>query len=85
VDTELHLAVVRASHNTVLEELYRGLTEVIMSSVATASAAPEDDGMFSHDGLIEAIADGDVDRAGAEASGFLDELLRRLPDPAEHS
>ena len=84
VDTELHLAVVRASHNTVLEELYRGLTEVIMSSVATASAAPEDDGMFSHDGLIEAIADGDVDRAGAEAAGFLDELLRRLPDPAEH-
>lgn len=80
IDTELHQAIVRASHNTVLTELYRGLTEVVMSSVATASAQPQDDAMFSHTGLVEAIAAGDVERAGAEAGGFLDELLRRLPD-----
>src|SRR5690242_13380838 len=37
-DTEFHSAVVRASHNTVLTELYRGLTEVVMASVATTTA-----------------------------------------------
>lgn len=77
-DTEFHLAVVRASHNSVLIELYRGLTEVIMASVAAASAAPA--GRYSHDELIEAIAAGDVERAGREASGFLDELLARVPN-----
>lgn len=77
-DTEFHLAVVQASHNSVLIELYRGLTEVIMASVATASAVPA--GRYSHDELIEAIAAGDVERAGREASGFLDELLARMPN-----
>lgn len=77
--TEFHLAVVRASHNPVLIELYRGLLEAITASVATASAGP--DGMFPHDALVEAIARRDVEQAGREAAGFLDELLsRQLPD-----
>ncbi|MDH6193575.1 DNA-binding FadR family transcriptional regulator [Mycobacterium frederiksbergense] len=76
-DTEFHLAVVRASHNAVLIELYRGLLEAITASVATASAGPG--GMFPHDELVEAIAAGDVDRAGREAAGFLNELLDRQP------
>ncbi|WP_273732128.1 FadR/GntR family transcriptional regulator [Mycolicibacterium septicum] len=74
-DTEFHLAVVRASHNPVLIEIYRGLLEAITASVATTSATPG--GMFPHDGLVEAIADGDVERAGREAAGFLDEILAR--------
>lgn len=78
VDTEFHLAVVRASHNTVLIELYRGLTETIVASVATTSDTPHARSI-PHDGLVEAIAGGEVDRAGNEASGFLDELLARVP------
>lgn len=78
-DTEFHLAVVRASHNSVLTELYRGLTEVIMASVAAASAAPT--GKIAHDDLVDAIAAGDVERAGREASGFLDEILAHMPNP----
>ncbi|WP_019969378.1 FadR/GntR family transcriptional regulator [Mycobacterium sp. 141] len=78
VDTEFHLAVVRASHNTVLIELYRGLTEAIVASVATTSDTPHARSI-PHDGLVEAIAAGEVDRAGNEASGFLDELLARVP------
>ncbi|WKG06004.1 FadR/GntR family transcriptional regulator [Mycolicibacterium sp. HK-90] len=74
-DTEFHLAVVRASHNPVLIEIYRGLLEAITASVATASAAPG--GMFPHDELVEAIAAGDAERAGREAAGFLDEILAR--------
>lgn len=78
-DTEFHLAVVRASHNPVLIEIYRGLLEAITASVATASAGPG--GMFPHDELVEAIAAGDEDRAGREAAGFLDELLSWSPAP----
>lgn len=78
-DTEFHLAVVRASHNSVLIELYRGLTEVVMASVASSAASPQD-GISPHDGLVDAIAERDVERAGREAAGFLDELLARLPD-----
>lgn len=76
-DTEFHLAVVRASHNPVLIEIYRGLLEAITASVATTSATPG--GIFPHDELVEAIAAGDVERAGREAAGFLDELLARSP------
>jgi DNA-binding FadR family transcriptional regulator len=77
-DTAFHLAVVRASHNSVLIELYRGLTEAIEASVATTSAAP--DGMFTHRGLVEAIVAGDVERAGREAGEFLDALLAGVPE-----
>ncbi|BCI51104.1 GntR family transcriptional regulator [Mycolicibacterium litorale] len=78
-DAELHFAVVRASHNAVLTELYRGLTEVVTASVATTSEthAPQ---RIPHRGLVDAIAAGDVERAGREAGGFLEELIEELPD-----
>lgn len=75
-DADLHFAIVRSSHNAVLTELYRGLTEVVLASVATSTSdlaqSPR------HRGLIEAIADRDEDRAVHEAGDFLDELLARL-------
>jgi len=80
-DAEFHYAVVRAGHNRLLTELYRGLTEVITASVAATSSitpganhVPE----IGHEGLAEAIADRDPERAAAEACGFLDELLERI-------
>ncbi|WP_199430272.1 FadR/GntR family transcriptional regulator [Qaidamihabitans albus] len=77
-DTEFHLAVVQAGHNTLLTELYRGLTEVITASVATTSQTDvSGSNEIEHRGLLAAIADGDPDRAAAEARGFLDELLAR--------
>jgi DNA-binding FadR family transcriptional regulator len=78
-DTEFHLAVVSSSHNTVLTELYRGLTEVVMASVAATSEQPQHVEPISHHGLVDAIAAADVELAGREAGGFLDELLGRLP------
>lgn len=80
-DAEFHTAVVRAGHNGLLTELHRGLTEVITASVAATSSitpgvthVPE----IGHEGLAEAIAQRDPDRAAAEACGFLDELLERV-------
>ncbi|KUH81941.1 FadR/GntR family transcriptional regulator [Mycobacterium sp. IS-1556] len=82
-DTEFHVAVVRSSHNVVLIELYRGLTEVVMASVATAADEPAT-AVIDHGRLVEAIAAGDVESAGLEAGGFIDEILSefRLSDEA---
>jgi DNA-binding FadR family transcriptional regulator len=80
-DAEFHCAVVRSGHNGLLTELYRGLTEVITASVAaTSSITPGADHVpeIGHEGLADAIADRDADRAAAEACGFLDELLERV-------
>ncbi len=81
-DAELHFAVVRSAHNTVLTELYRGLTEVVLASVATTTHETAAAAHIRHRGLVEAIDAGDVDRAAQEAGGFLDELLGELPDQA---
>lgn len=78
-DTDFHLAVVRSSHNPVLTELYCGLTEVVVASVATTSGKPVRADQIRHRGLLEAIAAGDVEAAGREAGGFINELLDQLP------
>ena len=76
-DADLHFAVVRASHNEVLIELYRGLTEAVTDSVAITSTM---DPHVDHSGLVEAIAEQDAERAGHEAGSFLDELIGGLPE-----
>ncbi|MBN6033334.1 FadR/GntR family transcriptional regulator [Amycolatopsis sp. 195334CR] len=73
-DASFHLAVVQCGHNNLLTELYRGLSEVVTASVEATKHADN----VSHTGLLEAIAAGDPDRAVAEASGFLDELLKGI-------
>lgn len=81
LDAEFHFAVVQSGHNTLLTEMYRGLTEVITASVAaTSNVTPGREYLpeIGHEGLAEAIADGDADRAASEACGFLDELLARV-------
>jgi DNA-binding FadR family transcriptional regulator len=83
-DAEFHCAVVRAGHNGLLTELYRGLTEVITASVAATSSITPGAGHvpeIGHEGLAHAIAERDPDRAAAEACGFLDELLSRIDRP----
>jgi DNA-binding FadR family transcriptional regulator len=84
-DAEFHLAVIHCGHNTLLAELYRGLTEVVTASVAaTVRIELGESGEIEHRGLLAAIADKDPARAVTEAGGFLNELLARLDvDPAD--
>lgn len=78
-DTEFHAAVINSSRNSLLAELYQGLTEVVRGSVASTSPDPTGPGHdIEHRSLVDAIADGDPERAAAEARGFLDELLDEL-------
>jgi DNA-binding FadR family transcriptional regulator len=78
-DADLHFAVVRASHNAVLIELYRGLTEAVTDSVAIASTM-DASRHVGHSELVDAIAEQDAGRAGHEAGNFLDELIGELPE-----
>ena len=75
-DTDFHLAVVRCSGNALLSELYRGVVEAVAGSVAATmpgSVGTDDD--VSHTGIVDAITDGDVERAAREAGDFLDRLI----------
>lgn len=78
-DWEFHAEIVHCGRNTLLAELYRGLTEVVTASVVTTSYdSPRDFAEIQHRGLLDAIIAQDPDKAAAEACGFLDELLARL-------
>lgn len=78
IDAAFHQSTIDAAHNSVLTELYRGLTEVVVASVAATTQLdvpePEPTG---HRGLLEAIADRDADRAADEVCAFFDELAGR--------
>jgi DNA-binding FadR family transcriptional regulator len=77
-DTDFHLAVMDASHNAMLAELYRGLVEVITASVA--STADDPDLIVDHGLLVEHIAAGSGDRAAGTAAELFDGLLSGVAD-----
>lgn len=75
-DTDFHLAVVRCAGNGLLAELYRGVVEAVAGSVVTTmpdTVGTDDD--VSHGGLVDAIADRDLERAAREAGDFLTRLI----------
>lgn len=79
IDAEFHQTIVHCGHNTLLSELYRGLTEAITASVAATSRNPANpEHEIQHTNLLHAIRDQDPDRAAAEAGEFLDELIEEL-------
>ena len=77
-DAAFHLATVRASHNDILTELYRGLIEAITASVAATHETRLD--VVDHGELFAHIASGDVAAAGATAGELIDRFLAGLPD-----
>ncbi|MGE2729639.1 FadR/GntR family transcriptional regulator [Mycolicibacterium vaccae] len=79
-DAQFHLAIVTASHNPTLTELYRGLMEAITASVASGHDSPAR--VVDHGVLLEHIVDGDVDAAAATAAELIDVLLAELPQPS---
>lgn len=79
-DFTFHRAVVNATHNSLLIELYDDIAQVVYASIAhTAYGHPADaqgsvEGI-DHTGLTEAIREADPHRAVREAACYLDELL----------
>lgn len=72
-DAEFHLAVVRASGNRTLTELYRGLMEAVTASVATTHEQPVT--VVDHAVLVDHIASRDADQAARTAAELLDGIL----------
>ena len=78
-DTAFHVLLVQCSHNTLLAELYQGLTEAVKASVAASvdNSQPGND-QVSHTGLLHAVRDGDQEKAAIEAGGFFEELIEKF-------
>jgi DNA-binding FadR family transcriptional regulator len=71
-DVVFHRAVVAATHNPVLVDLYAGLTEALERTVAQVHAHDDDPAAFpGHEELAAAIAAGDPDAARAAADSYL--------------
>jgi DNA-binding FadR family transcriptional regulator len=74
-DVALHLRIVRAAHNPVLSDLYDNLIQALAENVrrnVETDAVVDDE---NHAGMVEAIIDGDADRAAESAARFLDQLI----------
>jgi len=68
-DATLHLAIVAASHNEVLSEIYADLGGVLRDHLrADVGEELRPEAHMDHSRLVEAIRAGDGDRAAAEAS-----------------
>jgi DNA-binding FadR family transcriptional regulator len=83
IDTRFHQAVVRASHNALLTELYHGLTEVVRASITATSDSNGLNWDIEHEGLLAAVRDRDPNRAAREAGQFLTDLITEHTTPAE--
>ncbi|MGW0786240.1 FadR/GntR family transcriptional regulator [Streptomyces sp. NPDC002913] len=76
-DATLHLAVVAASHNDVLTELYADLNDLLRDYLRDDVGPvlrPEE--LMDHTRLVEAIRAGDAETAAAEASAHAMDCLR---------
>ncbi|MEV6264453.1 FadR/GntR family transcriptional regulator [Streptomyces sp. NPDC051784] len=76
-DATLHLAVVAASHNDVLTELYADLNDLLRDYLRD-DVGPElgPEGLMDHARLVEAIRAGDAETAAAEAAAHALTCLR---------
>ncbi|HWU11651.1 MAG TPA: FadR/GntR family transcriptional regulator [Streptomyces sp.] len=77
VDATLHLAVVAASHNDVLTELYADLNDLLRDYLRDdvgTELGPEE--LMDHTRLVEAIRAGDAATAAAEAAAHALHCLR---------
>ena len=72
-DVAFHRAVIAATGNPVLVDLYAGLTEALQRSVSEIDEHDDDPAAFpGHDELADAIAAGDPVAARAAADSYLD-------------
>ncbi|WP_042376152.1 FCD domain-containing protein, partial [Streptacidiphilus melanogenes] len=71
-DAAFHQAVMAASHNRVLADLYADLGEVLREELReTVGPVLEEHRYVSHDGILDAIRAGDAEHAAAEAANAL--------------
>ncbi|MEN3534226.1 FCD domain-containing protein [Microbispora sp. ZYX-F-249] len=65
-DLALHQAIVAATHNPLYVKLYSSMLDVFAAHMRDEKSEDEDAAHRHHHELVEAIADGDADRAAAK-------------------
>lgn len=73
-DLALHRTIALAAQNPVLLALYENLQDAIGENIRFNFEHPAHDD-DSHQDLVDAIADGDVERAAREIEGYLSDLI----------
>ena len=79
-DVELHRAIVVASHNAVYLEFYDSLLPIIEQVIHARTAKSDDAYDTEHEELVQAVIDGDAERAVQAANCFLGSLIAEYPD-----
>lgn len=79
-DVELHRAIVVASHNAVYLEFYDSLLPTIEQVIRSRVSKSDDSFDAEHIDMVQAVIDGDSDRAAQAARCFLDALIAEYPD-----
>jgi DNA-binding FadR family transcriptional regulator len=74
-DARFHREVVGCAGNSLLTELYLGLTEVVTASLAATVGHSDPAWRIGHGDLLTALRDGDPERAAEESARFLAEHL----------
>jgi DNA-binding FadR family transcriptional regulator len=75
-DLDLHRAIVAATHNPLYVTLYSSMLDVFAVHMRDDESGDEDAAHRRHHELVEAIADGDADRAAASVAAIMDPFLR---------
>jgi DNA-binding FadR family transcriptional regulator len=78
VDSALHRAVVGATHNALMEEVYEGLLGVFQEVQLPDVASETDDLARLHADLVAAIVDRDPERAAATMSALLQPMINEM-------
>lgn len=78
-DVALHRAVVAATHNELLAELYDGLVPLYAETLADDVDHPLDPHAAEHEQLVRAVVDGDGAGARAAVTAMLQPLIDDLP------
>ncbi|MFC9787770.1 FadR/GntR family transcriptional regulator [Rhodococcus sp. NPDC127528] len=79
-DLALHRAIVAASHNEVYLEFYDSLLPTIEQTISRHPVDPANSFETEHHELVQAVIDGEAERAATAARRFLTELLsQRTP------
>ncbi|MGV8871930.1 MAG: FadR/GntR family transcriptional regulator [Rhodococcus sp. (in: high G+C Gram-positive bacteria)] len=74
IDARLHRAIVAASHNAIYLEFYDSLLPVIHEAMRDHFLDHDEDYVAEHTALVQAIIDGDADRASDAARSLFHEL-----------
>ncbi|GII84820.1 GntR family transcriptional regulator [Sphaerisporangium siamense] len=81
-DLAFHVAVVEATHNRVLIELYKDFSAALRASIA-AAGAPLENGHIPHDAIARAIAAGDAAAAERAGHACMEHIAIALSDTSE--